>query len=384
MKVKLFFTGMLCLFVLASCKQRSEEHQDDEHEMEEHAQKNSHAHSDEIVLGAEKAKAAGVISKIIHPGSFYEIIATGGEILSATGDETTLVANVAGVVSFSRIITEGMHIGKGSGLFIISSEHMQNGDPNKRAYIVYETARKEFERAQNLVRDKIVSEKEFNAIKENYETARIAYEAVSQNRSKHGVVIKSTINGYVKSCYVKAGDYVSVGQPLMSITQNRNLYLKADVSERYYSTLGTITSAKFKTSYSDVVYDIKRLNGHLLAYGKSSGDKSSYIPVTFEFNNCSGIIPGSFAEVFLVAGEKQHVISLPATAIIEEQGLNFVYLQMDETCYKKQEVKLGATDGQRYEIISGLKDGERVVTKGAIHVKLASASNIIPAHTHHH
>lgn len=294
------------------------------------------------------------------------------------------MANVAGVVSFSRIITEGMHIGKGSGLFIISSEHMQNGDPNKRAYIVYETARKEFERAQNLVRDKIVSEKEFNAIKENYETARIAYEAVSQNRSKHGVVIKSTINGYVKSCYVKAGDYVSVGQPLMSITQNRNLYLKADVSERYYSTLGTITSAKFKTSYSDVVYDIKRLNGHLLAYGKSSGDRSSYIPVTFEFNNCSGIIPGSFAEVFLVAGEKQHVISLPATAIIEEQGLNFVYLQMDETCYKKQEVKLGATDGQRYEIISGLKDGERVVTKGAIHVKLASASNIIPAHTHHH
>ena len=64
--------------------------------------------------------------------------------------------------------------------------------------------------------------------------------------------------------------------------------------------------------------------------------------------------------------------------------MNFVYIQIDETCYKKNEVKLGESDGQRVEILSGLNGGEQVVTHGAIHVKLASAGNAIPAHTHQH
>ena len=48
------------------------------------------------------------------------------------------------------------------------------------------------------------------------------------------------------------------------------------------------------------------------------------------------------------------------------------------------EVKLGESNGIRTEIVSGLKPGDNVVTKGAYNVKLASASNIIPAHTHNH
>jgi multidrug efflux pump subunit AcrA (membrane-fusion protein) len=59
-------------------------------------------------------------------------------------------------------------------------------------------------------------------------------------------------------------------------------------------------------------------------------------------------------------------------------------VQLDEEGYQRREVTLGGSDGQRVEIKSGLKEGEKVVTKGAIHVKLASASNAIPAHTHEH
>ena len=96
------------------------------------------------------------------------------------------------------------------------------------------------------------------------------------------------------------------------------------------------------------------------------------------------MLAGSFVEVYLLSGERQGVISLPVSAITEEQGLNFVYLQVDAEGYKKQEVKLGMRDGTRVEILSGLKGGEKVVTAGAMHVKLAAASNAIPAHTHNH
>ena len=199
-----------------------------------------------------------------------------------------------------------------------------------------------------------------------------------------GAAVKSPMNGYVKSCLVKEGDYVTTGQPLMTVSQTRRLMLKAEVSERYYPELGRINSANIKTPYDNKVYRLSELNGRLLSYGKTSGDASYYIPVTFEFDNRGNLIPGSFVEVYLLAAKRQGVISVPVSALTEEQGLNFVYIQVDAEGYKKQEVKLGGNDDTRVEILSGLKGGEKVVTEGAVHVKLAAASNAIPAHTHNH
>ena len=121
-----------------------------------------------------------------------------------------------------------------------------------------------------------------------------------------------------------------------------------------------------------------------MSFGKTSGETSFFIPVTFEFDNTGGIIPGTFAEVFLVIGQRNNVISVPKSALTEEQGVYYVYIQEDPDCYNKREVKIGSTDGQRTEITSGLHAGEKVVTEGAIHVKLASAGKSIPGHTHNH
>ena len=377
--MKHLFTGMLLAFLLGACgnheghnhehdghdheaeghnhqEEAAHGHEDHEHEGHNHeAEAESHAgHSDEIILSKEKAAAAGVTAEVVQPGTFYNVITTSGHILAAQGDETVVTANVAGIVSFDRPVTEGMQVSKNGTLFTLVSEHLQDGDPVKRARIAYETAKEELERAEKLVGQKIVSQKDFNSIKERYENARIAYEALAPNAGQEGVAIKAPIGGYLKSCLVKEGDYVSVGQPVASITQNRKLYLRADVSERYYGVLSTIRSANFKPSYSEETFSLKELDGRLLSYGKATDDAAYYIPVTFEFANRGNIVPGAFAEVYLLSDERQNVISLPVSAITEEQGLNFVYIQLDETCYKKQEVTLGCTDGNRVEITSGL------------------------------
>ena len=96
------------------------------------------------------------------------------------------------------------------------------------------------------------------------------------------------------------------------------------------------------------------------------------------------MIPGSFVEVYLLGRTQEGVISLPRTALTEEQGSYFVYLQLDEECYRKQLVTPGTDNGQRVQILSGLEPGQRVVVKGAYQVKLAGASNAIPAHSHEH
>lgn len=391
---KILFMGVIGLFLLGSCNSKSGEghnheteehahaghdHEGHDHENEgsghhhddghHHGEETVAAHSDEIILPPAKAQAAGVAVSTIEPGVFNQVIKTSGQVMAAQGDESVAVATVAGVVSFHGKVIEGMSVGKGTPLVMLSSKNMADGDPVQRARIAYETARKEYERMKELLPNKIVSEKDFAQARQTYENARISYEAVAKNHSAQGQAVTSPISGYVKNLLVKEGDYVTVGQPLVSITQNRRLFLRADVSEKYYPYLRTIGSANFCT---------------LLSYGKASGDNGYYVPVTFEFDNKGDIIPGSFVEIFLLSSPMENVISLPHTALTEEQGSFFVYLQVDEEGYKKQLVTLGADNGERVQILSGIKAGDKVVTQGAYQVKLAGATNAIPAHSHEH
>ena len=358
-----------------------EGHNHDAHEGHDHGHDHG-SNPDEIILAPHKAKAAGVASMEIQPKSFRQVIKASGEVQAAQGNESTIVANVAGVVSFQRSVTEGMQVGKGATIMTISASKLQDGDPAERARIAYEAAKADFDRASRLVESQIVSQKEFNAIKEKYENARIAYEALSKNQTKGGVAVSAPMGGYIKNLLVKEGDYVSVGQPLATVTQNNRLFLRADVSERYYKYLNNITSANFKTPYDNQVYELEALNGKLLSYGKSAG--SFYVPVTFSFDNKGEVIPGSFVEIYLLSKDMENSIVLPVEALTEEQGLYFIYIQKCEESYKKQEVKLGASNGKEVQILSGVQPGDKVVVKGAYHVKLASASNALPAHSHEH
>lgn len=341
-------------------------------------------HSDEIVIDTAEARASGIAVETVQPGEFSGVIPCGGKILAAQGDEATVTATVAGIVRLVRGVAEGSPVGRGAAVFTISSRNLQD-DPARQAAIAYQKAKNEYDRAAKLVKDRIVTQKDFNQIRADYEAAKTVYDAFKQDGAAGGgVAVKSPIGGYVKTCLVKEGDYVAVGQPMMTVTQTRSLYLRANVPERYYAQMGTISSAKFKTAHGSRVYSLAQMDGRLVATGKQTGDGSPYIPVTFEFSNRADVAPGSFVETYLLTAPRQGVMSVPVSALTDEQGLNFVYIQTDPTCYERREVVIGQTDGERVEIKSGLKAGEKVVTKGAVQVRLAGASTTIPGHTHNH
>ncbi len=417
---KIIFMGVMGLFLLGSCNNHHDNHnhaaeghnhaaENPEHHHHEHGHEadahghkadahghkaDAHGHkaegshaaggSDEIVLTPEKAQAAGVESAVIHHTIFQQAIKTSGEVLAAQGDESVVVATVAGVVSFRNQVIAGMSVSKGTPLLTLSSQNLAEGDPVQKARVAYETAKKEYDRMAALLPDKIVSEREFAQAEEAYENARISYEAVAKHHSANGQSVTAPLAGYVKELLVSEGDYVSVGQPLVSITQNRRLFLRADVSEKYYASLKYITSANFCTPYNNKVYALSALNGRLLSYGKATGDGNYFVPVTFEFDNKVDVIPGSFVEIYLLSTPIEDAIILPRTAITEEQGSHFVYRQLDAECYQKQLVTLGADNGESVQILSGVHDGDKIVTRGAYQVKLASATNAIPAHSHEH
>ena len=105
---------------------------------------------------------------------------------------------------------------------------------------------------------------------------------------------------------------------------------------------------------------------------------TGYIPVFFEFDNNSKFASGSFAEVYLISSSQSNGLSVPASAITEELGTNYVYVKTGPESYEKRLVKLGESDGKNTEIVNGLKEGENVVTEGVMFVKLAGNSTEIP------
>ena len=341
-------------------------------------------HSDEIPFTKQQAEAVGLTVEEVKAGTFSSVIKTSGQILSAQGDEATIVATSNGIVSFANpSISDGAAVRAGEAIVTVSAKNLLEGDPAAKAKIAYETAQKDYQRAEGLIKEQIISAKEFEQARLRYETAKTAYEAQASNITASGVRVTSPINGYIKNRLVNQGEYVSVGQPIATVSQNRRLQLRVEVSENYFKSLKTIGGANFQTSYDNTVYKLSDLNGRLLSFGKASSGQSFYIPVTFEFDNVGDIIAGSFVSVYLLSTPQSNVISVPVSAVTEEQGLNFVYLQWDEEGYKKQEVNLGQSNGDRVQVLSGLKAGDKVVTKGVYQVKLAAVSSVMPeGHSH--
>ena len=398
---KISIMWVLCAYILAGCQSHTASYDEHDHEAHEHEAGHVHdhehehehtadehtgeTHAGEIAFKKAQAEAVGLQTRKVTPGAFTNVIKASGRVLAAQGEESTIVATVPGVVVFGKLpFIEGTAVRKGQPILNLASSNLSEGNVAIRTQSAYEKAKKEYERMQSLIGDKIVSAKDFEQARLNYENAKTAWEAVKGKQTSDGVSVVAPQNGYLKNLLVKEGDYVSVGQPLATVTQNNRLMLRAEVSEKYYQSLPVIRSANFRTPYDDQTYQLSELHGRLLSYGKSSDANAFYIPVTFEFDNKGAIIPGTFVEIWLLGKEKDNILTVPTSALIEEQGLYFVYRQTNEDGYMKTEVKLGSGNGEEFEVLSGLKAGDVVVTKGAYQIKLASASNIIPAHTHNH
>lgn len=378
MKRIYFLAGTLAVGLLCACQPH--DHKDGHAEEAAHEDK----HGDEIVLPEAKARAAGVKTDTAKVGVFSQVIKTGGRIQAAQGEESTVVAPVSGVVSFVRPLATGLAVSRGAALVRLSSDHIQDGDPAARARIAYLAAQREYERAKPLADKKIVTQRELSALKSAYDEARLAYEALVPQHGKGGTAVAAGMAGYVKNVWVGEGDYVEKGAPLLVLTRNRRLRLQADVSARHYAALPQVISARFRLPYGDTVYDLAELDGRMVSYGRASGEAEPYIPVLFDFDNSGDVIPGSYAEVWLLGEVRDGVLTLPLSALAEAQGTHFVYVRADKDCYHRREVRLGADDGRHVEILSGVKSGEVVVTEGVGQVRLAAASGVIPAHTHSH
>ncbi|MBP3420512.1 MAG: efflux RND transporter periplasmic adaptor subunit [Marinifilaceae bacterium] len=402
MNFRIFTIAVAICYTLLGCKGNTHNHDSHEHEHaheheqhnhdhnheheHEHEHEHSHEQSDVINFTCEQAELIGLTTETIKAGEFTDAFKVGGKIVSAPGDATVIVARSSGTINFiDTHISEGMKVTKGSPIMQITPAGTIDGNPIAKAENEYKASLADYNRAKELVKDQIISQREYEQCEQRFLDALNAYNDLKDEHADGNVNVTSPINGYITEILVDEGDYIEAGTILGKVSQNNSLQIIADVTEKNYSRLKKIKSANFKVSYSPKLFKLSELQGKLVSYGRNIETDYAFIHTTFEFDNTGELIPGSYAEIYLLAESQPNTISVPVSALLEEQGLYFVYIMTGHDQYKKVQVETGGNNGERIEILKGLKNDEIVVTKGVYNLKLAEKASIIPeGHSHNH
>jgi len=347
----------------------------------------SHNHGDDaITFSVEQQNKIDfeVVETVSEP--LYQIIRTSAQIVPSQEGEKILTATTSGIVSFeNKDIVPGLDVKSGQTLFSIDNDNMADGSLAVRRQEIeaeYNKAKLEYERKQSLAEDKIISERELLDAETEYLKAKKQYENMLQNYPEGKTLHRASITGSIKDILVSNNSYVEAGQPIMTLAQNGKLYLRADLQQKYYPILKDIKTANIKTP-DGTVYSLNDLSGRLISYGKTTDVSNPLIPITFEIKNNGNIIPGSFVEIFITAESDKMGIMLPNTAIVEEMGIYCVFVQTCVDSFEKRLITKGVTDGYNTQILKGVHAGEKVVSKGAINVKLAQGSAALDPHAGH-
>jgi RND family efflux transporter MFP subunit len=318
---------------------------------------------------------------------FGEVIKTTALVQSAPGSEQMVTAKTNGVVVItSANLLEGKDVVAGQTLFSISGENFSDNNISVKyaeAKSNFEKDSADYERAKSLAADKIVSAKDLVAAKNRYENAKAVYESLNRNFNASGQTIKSPMSGFVKQLLVKNGTYVEAGQPVMTVSQNKTLVLTADLPQKYASVLANISSANIRNTVDKQSYTFEQLNAKVLSYGKAANSDNFLIPVNIQIDNRGNFMAGSFVEVYLKTLTNKQALIVPNGALLEEQGVFFVWVQITPELFEKREVVAGKTDGISTEILQGITSSERIVTRGAMIIKLAQATGTLDAHSGH-
>ncbi len=310
-----------------------------------------------------------------------------GEIIPEQTDEIILTAKANGIINFAENnLLLGVSVAKDQVLFSIVSDGFSENNATVR-YIEaknnFEKSKADYERLQKLADDKIISEKELLEAKNNYSNAKVKFENFSKDFNANGMIVKSDSKGFIRNIFVRNGTYVQAGQKIATIVKNQTLLLRTEVQQKYLPLLGSLYSANIKLLEQNKVYTLEELGGSIASVGKSVSSENFMIPVTLKFENNGKFLAGSIAEVYLKTEANNNALSIPNTALLEDQGLYFVYIQITPELFEKQEVKIGARDGVRTEILKGLNIDQRIVSIGATLVRLAHATGGLDAHSGH-
>ena len=402
MKKLISLISIVATIYLFGCNHAAKQNQDHSeadhvHELSDTTQAHegedaTHIHEGEETSNTREAEdhqhdEAEIQIRTLKKQEFRDILKTTGVIIPSRENVQLYQAQSSGFIHFiNNNLVHGSAVKKGDPLFEIQGGILTDENYDLKFHEIkleYEKNKINYERASELIKDRIISKEKFLEIKTNFKNTESRYLAYLENRDQNGQKVISKTTGYIHQVYASEGEYINAGEKLATVITQDKLILQADVPQNYFNKLSTFTSASFTTSYSNNVYRSEALNGKLLAYGRSTDESSFFTPVSFEIDYDTDLLPGSFVEINLLGKPFTGAIVVPKTALMEEQGKIYVFLHHEDGDYEKMYVELGADDGEFVQVLAGLEENQMIVVVGAYHVKLAAVSTDLPD-THSH
>src|SRR6185437_12710294 len=349
-----------------------------------------------LVLGAVFGFQA---FKSVMIGKFLKTLATPPQTVSTMAAQSTEWRSQLETVGSLRAVNGANISGQISG--IVSAVHFESGKDVKKGALLLELmaaddiahlealkatatlARITLERDQTLVKTNAVSQQTVSTDEGNLKNAKAL--VAQQQALVDYKAIKAPFSGRLGIRQVDLGQYLAAGTAIVTLQQLDPIYVDFYVPQQALAQIkiGQKTTAKVDT------FPNRTFDGKILAINSQVDPATRNVQVRVTMANTDNLLlPGMFATVDIDTASPQKFITLPQTAIAYNSYGNIVYLVDDKGKDAKGQPQLvarqtfvttGATRGDQVAVLTGIKEGDTVVSTGQ--VKLHNGSPIIVNNT---
>jgi HlyD family secretion protein len=320
-----------------------------------------------LLLAMSAAGGAVYYNKNSPPVISETTIAVGrGDVrseVSATGtisavNSVEISSRVTGLITDVRVKENDM-VKAGQVLVVLDDSTLREQVAQYQAQLSNYAAN--YERSKKLTAMGGQSVQQLDADRTNYLVAQATYNNyVSQLQYYE---IKSPIEGMVVGKPIPAGQTVAQGisepQVIMTIADMSQMQIKVLVDE---TDIGRVKLGQ-SVSFTVDAYTDKTFAGKVTSISRSATTSSNviYYPVYVDVEEAQGLLfPTMTARVTINVGESKNALVVPLSAIREEKGQKYVQLMIGGK-EQKQPVKLGLSDDEKAEILTGLNEGDQIV-----------------------
>ncbi len=225
----------------------------------------------------------------------------------------------------------------------------------------YDNAKASFERSDELYKFGGESKASWEAVKTQYEVAKLTYENLLENTT-----LVSPISGVITARNYDNGDMVA-GQPIFVVQQISPAKVIISVSENLYSYL----KKGMPVSIELDAFPGQTFDGKIHRITPSIDAATHTFPVEVVIpNGKEQIKPGMYARVTMKYGTRQNIV-VPDRAVVKMLGSGdrFIYVYKADGTVSYQKVELGRRMQDKYEVLSGIADGDEVVVTGQTALK---------------
>lgn len=250
-----------------------------------------------------------------------------------------------------------------------------------------EVAKANYERLKSLNEQKIGSQKSLIEAEAEYKKALAEFmaedrkihsigmtddEITGENQKKGNdhtpglLHVKSPINGLVVERNVVIGQMVEATTNAFKIINTSDIWIDGKASEKDIKLISEKSSARFISS----VYPDESFSGRINFVNPVIDEKTRTFTIRCDFKNLNNKLkPQMFGELLIPAAKNSKAILIPAESVIKIDNNDCVFVVVSDTVFSKRIVKTGSVENDRIEIKEGLKEGEKIVSKGAFYIK---------------